>query len=173
MEELLMVEYRETLDRYLHIAGNRIGSKLSLDKNGLCILRKEDGQREYVVELPKHSEVVYFYSPICRVPYGCSEEFFEKVLELNLCGITYNQATFGLDVKTQNIVLSYTRPLEALDEVAFSNILCNFIKTADRAEKDLVKLKGSLIEQTSLTEDDVNTEMSTYRTLANKGKLKV
>jgi hypothetical protein len=52
-----------------------------------------------------------------------------------LYGITYNQATFGLDAKTQNIILSYSRSMEALDEIAFSNILNNFIKTADRAEK--------------------------------------
>ncbi|MDR1890908.1 MAG: CesT family type III secretion system chaperone [Puniceicoccales bacterium] len=168
-----MAEYRGTLDRYLLIAGNRIGSKLFLDKNGLCVLRKQNGLREYVIELPKHSEVVYFYSPICKVPYGCSEEFFEKILELNLHGITYNQATFGLDAKTQNIVLSYPRSMEALDEVAFSNILNNFIKTADRAEKDLVRLRRQLIEQTSLTEDDIDAEMNTYRTISNNGKLKV
>ncbi|MDR2603018.1 MAG: CesT family type III secretion system chaperone [Puniceicoccales bacterium] len=168
-----MVAHHKALDRYLQVAGSRIGSKLFLDKNGLCVLRTDNGQREYVIELPKHSEVVYFYSPICRVPYGCSEEFFEKILEFNLCGITYNQATFGLDAKTQNIVLSYTRSMEALDEVAFSNILSNFIKTADRAERDLGKLVRELIEQTSLTEDDIDMEMKTRRTVSNNGKWKV
>jgi hypothetical protein len=168
-----MGAYHKVLDRYLQLAGTRIGSKLFLDKNGLCVLRKENGQREYVVELPKNSEVVYLYSPICTVPYGCSEEFFEKVLELNLCGITYNQATFGLDAKTQNIVLSYTRSMEALDEVAFANILSNFIKTADRAERDLVKIVRELIDKTSLSEDDIDMETKTHRTISNNGKLKV
>ncbi|MDR1173416.1 MAG: CesT family type III secretion system chaperone [Puniceicoccales bacterium] len=168
-----MAAYHKALDHYLQLAGTRIGSKLFLDKNGLCVLRKEDGKREYVVELPGNSEVVYFYSPICTVPYGCSEEFFEKILELNLHGITYNQATFGLDAKTQNIVLSYVRSMEALDEVAFSNILSNFIKTADRAERDLTKLVGELIERTSLTDDDIDMEMKTHRAVSNNGKLKV
>ncbi|MDR0742387.1 MAG: CesT family type III secretion system chaperone [Puniceicoccales bacterium] len=168
-----MGAYHKVLDRYLQLAGTRIGSKLFLDKNGLCVLRKENGQREYVVELPKNSEVVYLYSPICTVPYGCSEEFFEKVLELNLCGITYNQATFGLDAKTQNIVLSYTRSMEALDEVAFANILSNFMKTADRAERDLVKIVRELIDKTSLSEDDIDMETKTHRTISNNGKLKV
>ncbi|MDR1232933.1 MAG: CesT family type III secretion system chaperone [Puniceicoccales bacterium] len=168
-----MAAYHKALDHYLQLAGTRIGSKLFLDKNGLCVLRKEDGQREYVVELPGNSEVVYLYSPICTVPYGCSEEFFEKVLELNLCGITYNQATFGLDAKTQKIVISYARSMEALDEVAFSNILNNFIKTADRAERDLAKLVRELIERTSLTDDDIDVEMKTHRTVSNNGKLKV
>jgi hypothetical protein len=168
-----MAAYHKVLDRYLQVSGNRIEVKLFLDKNGLCVPRTDNGQRESVVELPKDSEVIYFDSPICRVPSGFSEEFLEKVFELNLCGITYNQATFGLDAKTQNIVLSYTRPMEALDEVAFSNILSNFIKTADRAERDLVKLVRELIEQTSLTEDDIGMEMKTHRTVSNNSKLKV
>ncbi|MDR1528034.1 MAG: CesT family type III secretion system chaperone [Puniceicoccales bacterium] len=167
-----MGAYHKVLDHYLQVAGSKIGSKLFLDKNGLCVLRQENG-REYVVELPRSSEVVYFYSPICTVPYGCSEEFFERVLELNLCGVAYNQAAFGLDAKTQNIVLSYARSMEALDEVAFSNILNNFIKTADRAEKDLVKLVKELIEQTSLTEDDIDMEIKAHRAISNNGKLKV
>ncbi|MDR2776792.1 MAG: CesT family type III secretion system chaperone [Puniceicoccales bacterium] len=165
--------YYKVLDHYLQLAGTRMGSKLFLDKNGLCVLRQENGRREYVVELPKNSEVVYFYSPICTVPYGCSEEFFEKVLELNFCGITYNQATFGLDAKTQNVVLSYARSMEALDEIAFANILSNFIKTADRAERDLAKFVKDLMEQTSLTEEDIDMETKTHRTISSNGKLKV
>jgi hypothetical protein len=63
--------------------------------------------------------------------------------------------------------------MEALDEVAFSNILNNFIKTADRAERDLTKLVGELIERTSLTDDDIDMEMKTHRAVSNNGKLKV
>ncbi|MDR1413726.1 MAG: CesT family type III secretion system chaperone [Puniceicoccales bacterium] len=136
--------FDQVLDGYLQVAGNRMGNKLFLDRNGLCVLKKQEGEQEYVVELPKNSEVVYFYAPICKVPYGSSEEFFEKILELNLCAIEYNQATFGLDSKSQHIVLSYTRSMNALDEVAFTNILCNFVKTTDRARKDLAQLIDAL-----------------------------
>jgi hypothetical protein len=73
-----MAEYRGTMDRYLLIAGNNIGSKLFLDKNGLCVHGKENGLREYVIELPKYNEVVYFYSPICKVLDGCSEIFLKR-----------------------------------------------------------------------------------------------
>jgi hypothetical protein len=53
------------------------------------------------------------------VPDGCSKEFFEKILELNLYGITYDQAIFGLDAQTQNIALSYPRSMETFDKVIF------------------------------------------------------
>jgi hypothetical protein len=158
--------YEDILNSFLQMAGKRMGNKLFLDKNGLCVLRNNTsglaGGHEYVVELPKNSDVVYFYSPICKVPYECSEEFFEKVLELNLCGIQYNQATFGLDAKTQNIVISYTRSMEKLDEIAFLNILCNFIKTADRAVRDMERLVETLVENASLSEEDVSAEMEAY-----------
>jgi hypothetical protein len=161
-----MTAYNDALDGFLRTAGKRIGSKLFLDKNGLCVLKRDSDclaqGNEYVVELPSNSEIVYFYSPICKVPYECSEEFFEKILELNLCGIEYNQATFGLDAKTQNIVLSYTRSMEKLDEVAFTNILCNFIKTVDRAKKEITKLVESLTDRSSLTEEDIKAEISAY-----------
>jgi SepF-like predicted cell division protein (DUF552 family) len=63
--------------------------------------------------------------------------------------------------------------MEAFDEVAFTNILQNFIKTADRAEKELAKLKENLIAQVSLTPDDIDIEVSTYRTLSKNGKMRV
>jgi hypothetical protein len=157
-----MASYDSTLNSYLKIAGNKIGNKLFLDKNGLCVMKKGDTNQEYAIELPNDSEAVYFYAPICKVPYECSEEFFEKVLELNLCGIEYSQATFGLDAKTQNIVLSYARSMDTLDEVSFSNVLCNFIKTVDRAKRDLTKITSTLIEQTTLIRDDIDMEMRSY-----------
>ncbi|MDR1432732.1 MAG: CesT family type III secretion system chaperone [Puniceicoccales bacterium] len=170
---LQAIAYNRMLNSYLQAAGSRVGAKLFLDENGLCVLRKDEMNQEYVVELPKDSAVVYFYAPICRVPYECSEDFFEKILELNLCGVEYNQATFGLDAKTQNIVLSYTRSMEALDEVAFTNILCNFVRTADRAKRDLTQLTNTLIEQVSLTKSDVEAEMHAHNLTIKVDKLRV
>jgi hypothetical protein len=165
-ERLAMMSCNNTLDGFLQAAGKRMGSKLFLDRNGLCVLKRDSEYsvqgNEYVVELPSGSEIVYFYSPICKVPYECSEEFFEKVLELNLCGVEYNQATFGLDAKTQNIVLSYSHSMERLDEVAFVNILFNFIKIVVRAKKEMSKLVEVLTEKASLTEKDIDVEMDSY-----------
>jgi hypothetical protein len=159
------------LDDYLRKAGNKIGNKLFLDKNGLCVLKKQDDNQEYAVELPKNSEIVYFYAPICKVPCENSEEFFEKILELNLCGMEYNQATFGLDAKTQNIVLSYTRSMNALDEVAFANIFYNFIRTVDRARKDLLQLIDSFGTVHSFTKE--YTAMGNSNLGMKNGQLKV
>ena len=94
------------------------------------------------------------------MPYGCAEEFFEKVLESNLCGIEYNQATFGLVPKTQNIVISYTRSMQSLDEISFSNILINFLNTTDHAREKLAKLSKDLSEVVTLTEEDIQSELN-------------
>jgi hypothetical protein len=40
-----MAEYGGTVDRYLLIAGNEIGSKLFRDKNGLCVHGKKWTER--------------------------------------------------------------------------------------------------------------------------------
>lgn len=159
--------YSQVLNDLLQTAGNKLQTKLFLDKNGICVIKKDHENSQYIIELPKNSEVVYFYSPICKVPFECSEEFFEKVLEKNLCGIAYNQATFGLDSKTQNIVITYTRSMRLLDDVTFFNILCNFIQIADRAKKDLNQLKNTLFEETHLTDADIDNELSAYSTSTN------
>jgi hypothetical protein len=44
--------------------------------------------------------------------------------------------------------------------------LSNFIKIADKAERDLVRLIKALMEQISLTEDDIDMEMKTHRTVS-------
>lgn len=35
-----MVAHDKTLDKFLRAAGDKLGTKLSLDKNGICILKK-------------------------------------------------------------------------------------------------------------------------------------
>jgi hypothetical protein len=167
-----MAVYEKILNGYLRAASFRVKSELFLDANGLCVLKENDGQ-EFVVELPLASEVVYFYSPVCRVPFDCTEPFFERILEMNLCSLSYNQATFGLDKKTQNIVISYTRPMGSLDEILFANVLCNFIKIAVRAKQDLAKLVEDLINKSSLSEEDVDLEMQALHLSSKSNKLKV
>jgi hypothetical protein len=167
-----MADSRRILAKYLQAAGNKMGRKLSLNGHGICILRSNDLDHECVIELPGNSDVVYFYSPICKVPYECSEEFFEKIMELNLCAIEYNQATFGLDAKTQNVVLSYTRPIGTIDDVSLTNIICNFVRTVDKAKRDLMKIVHALVEEYSVTESDIGAEMSRYGAKIKLDKLR-
>jgi hypothetical protein len=159
------------LDGYLRAASHRVKNALFLDANGLCVVKENDGQ-EFVVELPRGSAVVYFYSPVCRVPFDHTGEFFERVMELNLCALAYDQATFGFDKRTHHVVLSYSRPMETLDEILFTNILCNFIKTATRAKQDLAKLCETLTNRFSLTEDDVDAEIGGLLSSSKPNKLK-
>jgi hypothetical protein len=165
-----MVVDGETLGKYLQNAALEIGIGLSVNKNGLFVLRDGNCGVEHMVELPSGSDILYCYAPICKPPYGCEEEFFEKVLELNLCTLEYNQATLGLDSKTKNIVMSYTYPTANIDEIVIANILRNFVKTVKRARNDFVAIAEELIGKSVLSEDDIDSEIGSIdetRTLGN------
>jgi hypothetical protein len=118
-------------------------SKLQLGSNGIYTFKHDRGGMEFAVELPEGSDSIYFYSPIYRAPYDFTEQFFDKLLEDNLYGVANNQASFGLDSKTQNIVLTYGISTNHVDTVAFENILFSFAKTAEKAEAN----RGKWVEE--------------------------
>ncbi|MDR1255595.1 MAG: CesT family type III secretion system chaperone [Puniceicoccales bacterium] len=136
---------RKTLAEYIDSASSRMKSELKLGSNGICAFKHDKSGMEFAIELPEDSDIVYFYSPICRVPYDFTEHFFEKLLENNLHGVANNQASFGLDKKTQSIVLSYSIPIYHLDTVAFENILFNFITTAEKAARNTMKWLDEIV----------------------------
>jgi hypothetical protein len=169
LEDRQMAISGELFNKYLQSAGAKIGVNLSANANGLCAFKKDSCDPECAVEMPNGSDVLYFYAPICKVPHGCEEEFFEKTLELNFCNIKYNQAALGLDRRTENIVLSYAHTASAIDEAGFANILRNFIKTVDRARSDFMDISEDLLKKSVLMDEDIDAEMC----LIENGALKL
>ena len=127
------------LSSYLKEVSVRLKSDLRLDGNALCMFKKEHCSLEFVIELDKQSGFCFFYTPITKVPFDFPEKLFERLLVSNLFGVENNQAIFGLDVKTQHIVLSYGFQLSTIDGVAFGNMLINFTRTAENARKRIDK----------------------------------
>lgn len=146
------------------------GSKRGLGSNGVCCFQHDESGMEIVVELPERSDVLYFYSPICRVPYEHTEQFFEKVLENNLHGVANRQASFGLDAKTQNMVLTFSIAMRHVDSVSFGNILNNFARIAEQARENTTKWIEELAARYS-TSGEYSPE--TDSTNNNDFKLKV
>jgi hypothetical protein len=145
---------RKKLAECIETTSAKMKSKLMLGSNGICIFKNDRNKLEFAIELPEGSDLVYFYSPICRVPYDFTEQFFERVLESNLHGIATNQACFGLDKETQNIVLTYSIAMGYIDAVSFENILFNFIKTAEKAVANTIKWIEEIAAQNTLSDGD-------------------
>jgi hypothetical protein len=146
---------RKKLEDYINLAASKVKSKLQLGDNGICMFKHDRGDLEFVIELPEGSDIVYFYSPICRVPYDFTEQFFEKLLEKNLHGVANNHAIFGLDKKTQNIVLTYSISINYIDAVVFGNILFNFMKTAERAAANAVEWFEEISAKNTLSDEEL------------------
>ncbi len=136
-QETLMV--RSKLVEYLTKASKVFGVELKLNSDGICFFKHDISGLEFIIELPPQSDIVYFYSPICRIPYDHTEQFFEKLLENNLHGVANRQASFGLDAKTQNIVLTFSISMRHIDAVSLGNILANFVEVAERASHNTKK----------------------------------
>ncbi len=146
---------RGKLAEYLSSASQKMNSKLQLGSNGICLFKHDVSELEIAIELPEGSDILYFYSPVCRVPYDHTEYFFEKVLENNLHGIANRQATFGLDAKTQNIVLTYSIAMRHVDEISFCNILFNFIKVAERARAATAHWIEEITKKYTLSDEEM------------------
>jgi hypothetical protein len=151
---------RRKLAEYIDFAASKMKSKLQLQSNGICMFKHDQSEMEFAIEIPEGSDIVYFYSPICRVPYDFTEQFFEKLLENNLHGVANNQASFGLDKKTQNIVLTYSISIGHIDAVAFENTLFNFIKTAAKAAANTVKWMEEISLKYTLSDDELEDEVN-------------
>lgn len=144
------------LTEYISDASRKMHSNLKLGNNGVCLFKHNTSNLEIAIELPSDSDVLYFYSPVCRVPYDYTEQFFEKILENNLHGIANRQATFGLDSKTQNIVLTYSIAMRHVDSVSFGNILFNFIKTAEKAHQNTIKWLDNISKEYMLSDEELD-----------------
>jgi hypothetical protein len=147
------------LAEYIDSAAAKMKSKLQLHSSGICMFKYDQNGMEFAIELPKGSDIVYFYAPICRVPYDFTEQFFEKLLENNLHGVANNQASFGLDRKTQNIVLTYSIAMCHIDAVAFENILFNFMKIAAKAAANAVAWIEEIAAKYTLSDEELEGEI--------------
>ncbi|MDR2720973.1 MAG: CesT family type III secretion system chaperone [Puniceicoccales bacterium] len=150
---------RRKLAEYVDFAASKMKSKLQLHSSGICMFKHDQSEMEFAIELPGGSDIVYFYAPICRVPYDFTEQFFEKLLENNLHGVANNQASFGLDRKTQNIVLTYSIAMGHIDAIAFENILFNFMKTAIKAAANTVAWIEEICAKYTLSDEELEDEV--------------
>ena len=126
-----MLQSTAIINGFLKDLGIEINSQdLQLDQQGICAF--EYGNKiEFVIELPKQSSFVYFYSLIIPIPQDNREAFFHYLLTQNFFSIESQGTAFAVDNETHNITLCYSHSVEQLDLILFKNIINNLLDTAD------------------------------------------
>jgi hypothetical protein len=102
--------------------------RLQLSEEGTCAFDHPNGLT-VVTELGAGAKVLHWYSRLCHVPADDRERFYELLLEKNLLGLQTNGGVIGLDKPANDVVLSYSVPLDTLDVVRFTNVMENFLET--------------------------------------------
>ncbi|MDR0351281.1 MAG: type III secretion system chaperone [Puniceicoccales bacterium] len=142
-----MMNARTAVNGMLRDVGTSLGLNLGLRSDGLCVIKQEQSDFEYIIELSKTGDILYMYSPVGDLPTINKSDAMEYLLKLNLYGLETNQCSLGLDAKTNKIVLFYTIPSEVLNATLISNILCNFFTTVQKVSKKIEGFSQSIPQQ--------------------------
>jgi hypothetical protein len=128
---------RDAVNGLLRELGRKLGTpELALSDEGTCALDYEQ-RLQIVVELPEGSELVYVYSRLMRIPKKGQKKLFRTLLRHNLLCYNTDGSTLAIDDAQEQVVLCYGHPWSELDQVAFENLLENFLTTANRLHADL------------------------------------
>lgn len=126
------MDSRAIVDNLLGELGAKIDEPgLALKGNGTCSFDYMN-EMKVVLELPKHSSLLYIYSPVMRIPKKGQKKLFRKILQLNLFCYETNGATFAISEDHEEVVLCYHHPVEELGQAEFETIFENFIATLER-----------------------------------------
>ncbi|MDR0444990.1 MAG: type III secretion system chaperone [Puniceicoccales bacterium] len=127
------MDYKTRVNVLLEGVSKRLGFALKFDeKGGTCHFRDNASQRHYVLEVLEHHDMLYIYCPLLEVPADKRETFFHFLLTLNLHGLMTRHAFVGLDEVKNLIVMSYSFPIDLLNETLLFNMIVNFTSSAEK-----------------------------------------
>ena len=126
---------REQINHWLIDLGSRYGKRFHLNEDGVFISKDVDGQ-EFIIEVPRASNQVYFCAPIADVPERGKTECLERLLQWNLYGVHTQYCTLGLEKNSNRIVMHYTIDINYLNNQTFENLFNNFIDRVRRIKED-------------------------------------
>jgi hypothetical protein len=116
---------------WLEAVGAATGVALSLDADGHCNIIFGQ-QLECMVEVPEESTAVFLYVALKRAPDDPEARIacLEQALELNVFSLATGGATVAYDRRTGQIVLTFTREVERMDEERFKAVLGDVLDVA-------------------------------------------
>ncbi len=128
------------VSRWLQAARVHSGDAAALGEDGHCRLMLEDGA-QCIVEVPSGSDSVFLYMPVFRLPENAGEALQATKLAMGLhtFGVATGGSAFSYDARSDHVVLTLARPLDAMDEVSFSELLGGFIDSGREASARLMQ----------------------------------
>lgn len=128
---------KNSLQGFLDDLGNRAGTRFVLDENGSATIRC-DNQTEIVVEGHDVMQLIFVHAPVLPLAgIGDRAAIFEHALELSLLSLGTGGGVLGYDRKADQLVLSFSSPVAALDGLSFVNLFANFIIVLGRVRAAL------------------------------------
>ncbi|MDR0728359.1 MAG: type III secretion system chaperone [Puniceicoccales bacterium] len=132
------MDRRERVNLLLEGVSKRLGIGLKFDGEGTtCRFRDNGSQRHYILEVLENHDMLYIYCPLMELPCEGRETFFQFLLSLNLHGLLTQHAFVGLDEVKNLIVMSYSFPVELLDESLLFNLIVHFTASAEKVYRML------------------------------------
>ena len=125
----MTTETRSKISTWLESVGAEIGTQLTLDQDGHCLILF-GAQLECMVEVPDESEIFFAYIALKRAPDDLAErsDLFERALELNLFSLATGGSSVAFDRRTQEVVLTFSAEAATMDDALFKVVLSDFLE---------------------------------------------
>lgn len=128
---------KNSLQGFLDALGKQAGTRFALEENGTATIRC-DNQTEIVVEGHDVMQLIFVHAPVLPLAgIGERAAIFENALELSLFSLGTGGGVLGYDRKADQLVLSFSSPVAALDGQSFVNLFANFITVLGRVRAAL------------------------------------
>ena len=151
LEIFMHNETQSKISAWIEAIGFESGNQLTLDRDGHCLLLF-GGQLECMVEVPEDSEMVFLYVALKRAPddLAARSNLFERALELNMFSLATGGASVTFDRRTQEVILSFSAEVAAMEETVFQEVLGDFLELASDLHAKLAE-EPSFIGQSAQT----------------------
>jgi hypothetical protein len=136
----MLSETQSKISDWLEAVGVETGTQLGLDRDGHCLILFGE-KLECMVEVPEDSEIVFVYVALKRAPddLAARSNLFERALELNMFSLATGGASVTFDRRTQEVILSFSADVAAMDDAVFQEVLGDFLELASDLHKKLAE----------------------------------
>ena len=121
--------------------GDRLGTPLSLDENGICELQYGDDERDVIIEVPDGEDEFLIYAPVSDAPDHNEEPFYKRILGMNFLGQETGGCCLGIDENDDQIVLAFRQQVSDLAASDFENLVRSFIDTLEVVRSKLQEVE--------------------------------
>jgi len=127
---------QQQVQQWLNEMGGGQGRAFRLGGDGSLALESSNGI-VLVIQIPATGSSLHLNACLCPVPAGDREPFLYQALALNLFQHETRGAALAIDPNSNQLVLSWAKPVDEIEPSEFSNIVQNLLDTAAKLKKHL------------------------------------